>query len=64
MGNGWTQDFIDKNSSTSNWPKTLNVKYDARQYKRLGAKTNALTFPRFIQERKDKGGDECLNPEL
>jgi ATP-dependent DNA ligase len=63
-GNGWTAEFIEENSSPERWPKTLQIRYEARTYKSRGDDTNALQFPRFIAERKDKDPDECINPEL
>jgi ATP-dependent DNA ligase len=64
MGNGWSKDFIEQNSTEAKWPKVVQVKYESRTYKAKGDKTNALQFPRFISERTDKLEKECLNPEL
>jgi len=64
MGNGWTKKFIEDNSSTDDWPKVLQVKYDSRTYTAAGDKTNALQFPRFMSERVDKAFEECINEKL
>tara|TARA_Y100000296_G_scaffold78447_1_gene101152 strand:- start:206 stop:1513 length:1308 start_codon:yes stop_codon:yes gene_type:complete len=64
MGNGWTKDFILRNSSLDAWPKVVQVRYESRTYKSKGDKTDALQFPRFLMERTDKEEDECINPEL
>jgi ATP-dependent DNA ligase len=63
-GNGWTAEFIEANSTPSDWPKVLQVRYETRTYRSRGDDTDALQFPRFITERKDKDLDECVNPEL
>lgn len=64
MGNGWTKEFIEANSSPDCWPKVVQVKYESRTYMMKGDKTNALQFPRFVLEREDKAAEECINPEL
>ena len=64
MGNGWTKEFIQKNSTEDCWPKVVQVKYESRTYVSRGDKTNALQFPRFVSERLDKDMEECINPEL
>jgi len=63
-GNGWTKKFIEQNSTVDSWPKVLKIKYDTRTYVSAGDKTNALQFPRFIEERFDKTEQECVNIEL
>jgi len=64
MGNGWTKEFISRNSTSRSWPKVVQVKYESRTYVAKGDKTNALQFPRFVLEREDKSAEECINPEL
>jgi len=64
MGNGWSKQFIESNSTTDSWPKVVQVKYESRTYRSRGDKTDALQFPRFIVVREDKAENECINPEL
>ena len=63
-GNGFTADFIARNSDPSCWPKVIQVRYESRTYMSEGDKSNALQFPRFIAERGDKDAEECVNPLL
>jgi ATP-dependent DNA ligase len=63
-GNGWTDEFIEGNSTMESWPKVIQVRYESRTYVSEGEDTNALQFPRFMQERTDKELHECVNPLL
>jgi len=63
-GNGFTAEFIEKNSDVDLWPKVIQVRYESRTYMSEEDDTNALQFPRFISERDDKTAEECVNPRL
>lgn len=63
-GNGFTADFIARNSDPSCWPRVIQVRYESRTYMSEGDKSNALQFPRFVAEREDKSVEECINPLL
>ena len=70
MGNGFTKEFIEENSTVDKWPKVLQVLYTSRTYTKHGDKTNALQFPRVPKcknatfVRTDKSPDECINENL
>lgn len=53
-----------ENADPADYPKVLQVIYDARQYISQGDDTNALILPRVVAEREDKDVFECVNPEL
>jgi ATP-dependent DNA ligase len=63
-GNGFNEEFLRSFSDPAHFPMCVRVKYDKRTYVSQGAKTNALTFPRFAGIRTDKTPEECVNPRL
>jgi hypothetical protein len=46
------------------YPQVWVVEYTDRRYQSQGDDTNAIDFPRFIEERTDKKVEECINGEL
>ncbi len=63
-GGGITDAFREKYSDPANYPMVLQVEYTERTYKSEGDKTDALTYPRVLGVRTDKGLRECVNPRL
>jgi ATP-dependent DNA ligase len=63
-GNGFTAEFLHQNSQKDSWPKVLKVEYSGRTYVRDGDDTNALQFPRFVEERDDKMLEDCEFPQF
>ena len=53
-----------ENNDPASWPRVLQVRYETRTYQSNGDKTDALQFPRVIQQRTDKEASECVNPRL
>lgn len=63
-GGGINDQFRAKFSDPADYPLVLKVEYTARTYKADGEKTDALTYPRVLDVRLDKGLSECINPRL
>jgi len=63
-GGGIDDLFREKFSDPADYPLVLKVEYTSRTYKSEGEKTDALTYPRVLDVRLDKGLSECINPRL
>lgn len=63
-GGGIDDAFREKFSDPAAYPIVIEVEYTERTYVSEGDKTNALTYPRVVRARPDKGMHECINKKL
>jgi len=64
VSSGMTEKMKTEMADPKLWPRVWKVEYKERTYISEGDDTNALTFAAFIEERKDKKPEECINPSL
>lgn len=64
VSSGLTDEQKTSWAVTTRWPQVWKVEYKDRRYISDGEDTNALDFAAFVEERKDKKPEECINPKL
>jgi hypothetical protein len=64
VSSGLTDDMKSALANPLLWPAVWKIVYTDRTYQSQGDDTNALTFARFNEIRRDKNLSECINTEL
>lgn len=63
-GSGIDDDFRKTYTKPSDFPLVGEIEFTDRTFTSMGAKTNALQFPRLSRVRHDKDADECIEEKL
>jgi ATP-dependent DNA ligase len=64
VGTGLTDKQRGEMTDPELYPLVAEVRFQARKFISEGAKSNALTHPRIVRFREDKGTPECFNDKL